>query len=605
MTPVPAPSNEARFPNLSSLLHYRFADLPADLRAGLSVAAVALPVGVAYAQLAGFPPVVGLYASILPPMAYAIFGSSRQMIVGPDAATCALLAAILAPLAVAGSPAYLALSALLTLLAGGFCLLGSRLRLGELADFLSLPILIGFLHGVALSILVSQTASMLVIPLAPGTIVEQFLQLLPPLLRGEGHGLSLLVGMLCLACLLLLHHWLPRLPSALLVMVAAALAVSALGLEARGVSTLGEVPAGLPWPGSALWHVDWTVLPHLVLPAAGVALISFASAILTARSFASKRSYDIDSEREFAAIGYANMAAALGNSFAISGTDSRTAVSDMAGGRTPLVSIVSALVMAVVLLFLTGPLRYVPVAALAAILVQAGLSMIDIKGMRELWRVSHMAVVLSLVTTAGVAAFGMIDGIGLAIGLSLLRFIRVMARPSDALLGRDPRLPGYFDLRLHPDARALPGGLIYRFNAPLVFFNAPYFRHRVLRQCETAGPDVRWIVIDMLPMTQVDATGLRTLEQLMAELDRRGIRMALAGRLGDLQVWFGASGAMSEAEAQARLYPTLKRAIKVLQAASRQAEAPAGPADQAGPALVVDEQPRPDQPASAAPDQRG
>lgn len=367
-------------PGLPDLLAYRRADLPGDLIAGLSVAAVALPVGVAYAQLAGFKPEVGLYASILPLVAYALFGTSRQLIVGPDAATCALVAAAVGPLASGNEDLYFSLSMALAFLAGVFCILASFFRLGALADFLSKPILVGFLNGMALSIALGQIGKIFGFSISKDGIVPRLVEFISKL--GLAHWPTLAIGLLAFAVLAVSPRLFRRLPAALAAMIVTGTAVRLLGLDAEGVKTIGAVPAGLPPFRIPSFPLQF--LPDLCGEAAGVALIGFSSMMLTARSFAAKNHYEIDVDREFAALGAANIAAALSQGFAISGADSRTAMSDAAGGRTRVTGLFTAVAVSAVLLFFMGPLQYVPVAALGAVLVLAAFSLLDLPGSQDL-----------------------------------------------------------------------------------------------------------------------------------------------------------------------------------------------------------------------------
>jgi hypothetical protein len=325
-------------PGLPALLSYKRADFPHDLVAGLSVAAVALPVGVAYAQLAGFNPAVGLYASILPLVAYALFGTSRQLIVGPDAATCAIVAAAVAPLAAGNPDLYLSLSLTLALLAGLFCITASFLKLGALADFLSKPILVGFLNGIAISIVLGQLGKIFGFPIESEGILPRLLEFASKL--GLTHWPTLVVGLVTFLVLLISPRLLPRLPAALVAMAVAVVVVKLFGLDALGVKTVGDVPRGLP--ALRFPNVPSGLLPQLLAEAAGLALVSFSSMMLTGRSFASKNRYEIDTDREFAVLGAANIAAALSQGFAVSGADSRTAMNDAAGGRTQVAGLVAA-----------------------------------------------------------------------------------------------------------------------------------------------------------------------------------------------------------------------------------------------------------------------
>lgn len=542
-------------PGLAALLAYRRRDLPGDLVAGVSVAAVALPVGVAYAQLAGFSPVVGLYASILPLLVYALFGTSRQLIVGPDAATCALVASALVPLAGGDGALYLSLSVALAALAGLFCILASFIRLGVLADFLSKPILVGFLNGVSVHILAGQLGKLAGVAVdAPG-VVPATLQLIE--LHADFHWPTLLVGLLAFAVLLLAPRLLPRLPAALLALVIAAAVVAVLGLDQRGVAVVGALPAGLP--ELRLPVVPWAVLDELMAAALGVALVSFSSMMLTARSFAAKNHYEIDADREFAALGAANLAAALTQSFAISGADSRTAVSDAAGGRTQLTGIIAALSIGLVLVFLSEPLRFVPVAALAAVLVMASLSLLDVRGLLHLYRFSRTEFALAMLATLGVIWVGAIKAILVVLVLSLIRFVRLSSRPRFDVLSKVEGLSGFHPLANHPEATTWPGLLLLRFNAPLVFFNANYFRQQVEHAVAHAGDGLRWLVVDAMPITQMDVTGYFAVESLKATLRAKGIQLVVAGRRKEILDWRKAHALEDD---DTLYFPTMRKAVK-------------------------------------------
>ncbi len=542
-------------PGLVALLAYRRRDLPGDLVAGVSVAAVALPVGVAYAQLAGFSPVVGLYASILPLLVYALFGTSRQLIVGPDAATCALVASALVPLAAGDAALYLSLSVALAALAGLCCILASFIRLGALADFLSKPILVGFLNGVSVHILAGQLGKLAGVSIdAPG-VVPATVQLLEQ--YADYHWPTLLVGLVAFAVLLLAPRLLPRLPAALLALVVAAALVAAFDLDQRGVAVVGAVPAGLP--ELKLPNVPWHLIDELMAAALGVALVSFSSMMLTARSFAAKNHYEIDADREFAALGAANLAAALTQSFAISGADSRTAVSDAAGGRTQLTGVIAALSIAVVLLFLSEPLRYVPIAALAAVLVMASISLLDVRGLVLLLRFSRIEFALAMLATTGVIWVGAIKAILVVLILSLIRFVMLSSRPRFDVLGKVEGISGFHPLANHPEATTWPGLLLLRFNAPLVFFNVNYFKQQVERAVAHTGTDLRWLVLDALPITQMDVTGYLVVEDLKASLRQKGIQLVVAGRRKEILDWRKAHAFEDD---DTLYFPTMRKAVK-------------------------------------------
>ena len=558
-------------PGLSALLRYRFPDdFRHDAVAGISVAAVALPVSIAYAELAGFNPVVGLYSSILPLVAYAIFGTSRQLMVNPDAAACAMIAAAIAPLAGNNAELYLSLTIALTLMTGLFCIVASYFRLGALADFLSKPILVGFLNGVAISIFLGQIGKLLGFSVESSGIIPRLLEVLGkiPFI----HGATLAVGLASFALLLACVRWLPRLPAALAVLVVAGAATAVLELHAQGVTVLGPVPAGLPqlrWPTVPLQDV-----PSLAAAAAGLALVVFTSGTLTARSFAAKGGYRIDVDREFAAFGAANISSALSQGFAVTGADSRTAVGVAAGGRTQVTGLVAATTIAAVLLFLTEPLQYVPVAALGAVLVFAAFSLFDVATLREIWKYDRLEVGLSLITTLGVVAVGAINGILIAVALALARFIRQAARPRDEVLGRVEGLPGFHSIERHgAAAKTFPGLVLFRFNGPLTFFNADYFKQRALAAADAGGKDVSWFVIDAIPISDIDVNGLYALRDLNMEFEARGTKLILAGRRTEFLIWLREIG-LYQTELDNRLFPTVTQALKAYRRQTIQAESP-------------------------------
>jgi high affinity sulfate transporter 1 len=539
---------------LPELLFYKWTDFPSDLIAGLSVAAVALPVGVAYAQLAGFRPETGLYASILPLAAYALFGTSRQLIIGPDAATCALVAAAVAPVAAGNEDLYFSLSMTLALLAGMFCIAASFLRLGALADFLSRPILVGFLNGIGLSIALGQIGKIFGFPIAKEGIVPRLVEFVSKL--GLTHPPTVAIGLAAFLVLVISPKVIPRVPAALAAMIVTGIAVKALGLDAAGVKIVGPVPAGLPpfrIPAFPAEH-----LPPLLAQAAGVGLIAFSSMMLTARSFAAKNKYEIDVDREFAALGAANIAAALSQGFAVSGADSRTAMSDSAGGRTRVTGLVTAATIAAVLLFFTGPLQYVPVAALGAVLVKAAFSLLDLRTLKTFYQMDRRELALSLIATLGVAAVGAVQAILVAVVLALVRFVKLVSRPKVEILGRVPGLPGLHSTDRHQDAATVSGLLLFRFNAPLVFFNAPFFKRAVLEAADAAGPELKWFVMDMIPVTMIDITGLQTAADIVETLRARGVVFIAAGRETEWRNWAESRGI----RAGHRSFPTLRAAVK-------------------------------------------
>jgi high affinity sulfate transporter 1 len=544
-------------PGLAKLLKYQRSDLPHDLIAGVSVAAVALPVGVAYAQLAGFNPAVGLYSSILPLIAYAIFGTSRQLIIGPDAATCALVAAAVAPLASGDQRLYESLSVALALLAGVLCIGASFLKLGALADFLSKPILVGFLNGIALSIMLGQIGKIFGFPITSGGIVPRLLEFAEKV--GLTHWPTLATGLGTFLVLLVSPKVFRSTPAAFVATILAAAAVRLLGLERYGVAIVGDVPAGLP--PVRIPHFPLSVVPSLLGDATGLALVTFSSMMLTSRSFASKNRYDIDADRDFAALGAANIASALSHGFAVSGADSRTAMSDATGGRTQVTGLVAAGTIAAVLLFFTGPLRYVPIAALGAVLMNAAFCLVDVNSLKMIYKIDRRALTLSVLSMLGVVAVGAIHAILVAVGLAILRFVKLVSRPKIEVLGKVEGFPGFHSIERHPEATTIPGLMLLRFNSPIVFFNAPYFKREVIAAVQAAGPALRWLVLDMLPITMIDTTGLYTAEEVADTLLERGVVLAAAGRQTEWRLW-AESRQRAPSERKIHMYPTMYEAIR-------------------------------------------
>ena len=510
-------------PGLASLRRYDSSWFRCDLLAGISVAAVGVPIAIAYSALTGLPPVHGLYASLLPLVAYALLGSSRQLILAPDAATCAIVAATVAPLAATGSERYISLTMALTLMTGAFCIIAGVARLGFLTNFLARPILIGYLNGIAISIILGQLGRLFGFTLGPGGAFRQIASFIAHL--GQTHTATLVVGLSTLAMLRAVKHFATKVPAPLAAVVVGIVASSVLGLGDRGVALLGTIPGGLP--PLLVPHLEAGDIEPLVFGAAGLALISFNSAMVTARCFAVKNRYEIDSNQEFIALGVADIGAALLQGFAISGADSRTAVNDSVGGKSQVTGLVAAGVILIVLLFFTAPLALLPIAVLAAVLINASFGLFDLASLRRLRRISHNEFRLSLVALLGVITVGVLPGVVVAVVLALIMLIVRASNPHDAVLGRTPQ-HGFHDLATHADAVAFAGLLIFRFDASLVFFNADAFRARVRRLVADAAPGLKAFVLDAETMPLLDTTGAATLDEIERELADKQITFAIA-----------------------------------------------------------------------------
>ena len=485
-----------------------------------------MPVGIANAQLAGLPATAGLYASILPLIAYALFGTSHQLMLGSSAVAAALVASAIAPLAGGDVSLYLAMTTMLTLLVGLMCVVASLLRLGAIADFLSKPILVGFMNGLALSIALSQMGPLFGISLSTVGFFPRVLEFLTSL--ASTHVPTLGIGLAALITMVVASRYLPRVPAALVAMIVASVAVLIFGLENAGITMLGAIPGGLP--ELTLPSVPLKVMPVLLAEAAGLALVSFSSMMLVARSFADKNRYDVDPDRELAALGAANISAAVSQSFVVTASGPRTVVAERAGSRSQATGLIAAALVVLVLLFFTAPLRFVPTVALAAILIAAALTLLNWQDLRAIHRIEPQEFWLAIIATVGVLIFGAIQAILFVVVLALLRFVRLTAKPKVEILGHLPGLAGFQSVERHPEAKSPPGFLMFRYNGPVVFFSAPHFKKSVRRLVADAGPDVRWVVIDLLPVSMMDATGLFAMRDAFDALRAQGIVVAAAGR---------------------------------------------------------------------------
>ncbi|WP_448176939.1 SulP family inorganic anion transporter [Pseudomonas putida] len=514
-------------PGLANLLHYRREWFHADLQAGLSVAAIQIPIAIAYAQIVGLPPQYGLYACVLPMMVYALIGSSRQLMVGPDAATCAMIAGAVAPLAM-GDPQRIAeLSVIVTVLVGVMLIAAGLARAGFIASFFSRPILIGYLNGIGLSLIAGQLSKVVGFKIEGDGFILSLINFFQRL--GEIHWVTLIIGLVALGLLIWLPRRYPRLPAALTVVALFMLLVGLFGLDRFGVAVLGPVPAGIPqlaWPHSYLAEMK-----SLLRDALGIATVSFCSAMLTARSFAARHGYAINANHEFVALGVSNLAAGVSQGFAISGADSRTAVNDMVGGKSQLVGIIAALVIALILLFFTAPMAWIPQAALGAVLLMAGWGLIDIKSLGYIRRLSRFEFWLCLLTTAGVLGLGVLPGIVFAVTLAILRLLYSIYQPTDAVLGWLPGTEGQVDIRKFKDARTVPGLVVYRFDDAILFFNADYFKMRLLEAVQSQDQP-KAVLFDAEAVTSIDVSGIAALREVRDTLAAQGIFFAIARARG-------------------------------------------------------------------------
>lgn len=551
-------------PGLAVLLGYRRKDLRFDIVAGLSVAAVALPIGIAYAEIARVPPVVGIYSAIFPLFAYALFGSSRQLITGPDAATCIMAAAAVGAIAGGDVQRHAVLMVALTLMTGLLYVVAGIARLGFIANFLSQPILTGYLHGIALIILIGQLPKLFGSSSGGAGFFPQVAAFAKGLGSTQPFTLALGAGLLLVQ--LALRRFLPRVPGALIVAALGVVAVTVFGLADRGVAVLGAVPAGFPplqLPAPRLAE-----LPYLLRDAAGITLISFTSGVLTSKSFARRSGDDVNANQELIGFGACNLASGLAHGFPVTGADSRTAVNAASGGRTQLAGVVAGATMLAFLLLLTEFLAHLPKAALAAIIIVSTLGFFDTAALRDLWKASRREMLFCLATTAGVLIYGVLPGVLLAVGLSLLWVLAASSRPHDAILGRAPGIEGLHDIRDYPAASTIPGLLIYRFDANLLFFNCDRFRDRVRRHIRDAATPVEWVLIDATPIDMIDYTSLHKLRELHLELAAKRIVLAFAGAKHNLARFFRSEW-IKEHEERALLFPGFDSALRAFERRTR------------------------------------
>ncbi len=498
--------------------------LRGDVIGGISACVVMIPSVIAYADLAGLPPAHGLYAALAGMLGYAVFASSRQVIAGPDAAITLLVASAVGPLA-GGDPARAAvLSAATALLTGTIMLIAARLRLSMIADFLSKPVLVGYMTGAVMILISTQLEKLCGLRLRQ----HDFFPLLAELagkLR-ETHVPTLALGVGFLAVLGLLHRVAPRLPGALVVFVLGIVASALFDLGALGIKVVGDVPSGLPH--AVLPVISRADLRDLVPGAIGIALLTFPDGILLARAFAAKNAYDVHPEHELRALAVANLAAGLFQGFPVGASQSRTTVNDAAGGRTQIASLVAAAALVPFVLLLTPILRLLPVVALGAIVIFAGAQLVGLDEYGRLYRVGPLNFVNALLVTLGVLVIGVVPGIVIGVMLSLLVLLGRLARPPDAVLQRLPQTGSFHDLGDPLATETVPGLIAYRFYAPLVFANADHFTQRVRALVAASPTPVRCVLFDAQAVTEVDVTAAEMLLRLAAELAAQGIELKFA-----------------------------------------------------------------------------
>ena len=534
MSAAPAPATtEATggirrwMPGLELLRTYQRSWLPRDLVAGLVLTALLVPAGMGYAEASGLPAIYGLYATVIPLTAYALFGPSRILVLGPDSSLAPLIAAAILPLAAGSEAEAVALAGMLAILAGLLCVGAGLARFGFVTDLLSKPVRYGYMNGIALTVLLSQLPKLFGFSVDADGVIPEAQAFLRGVADGETNTVALLLGVASLLVILACKRWWPKIPGVLVAVVGATVAVGAFDLAQRyDLKVVGPLPQGLP--SFQLPGVGAEDIPALLAGAFGIALVSFADTSVLSRTFAIRGGYRVDSNQELVALGAANVAAGFFQGFPISSSSSRTPVAESAGAKSQVTGLVGALAIALMLLFFPNVVQDLPDSALAAVVITAAMGLVEIAGVRKLYRWRRMEFYLSIVCFLGVAVLGVIEGIFLAVGLALADFIRRNWRPYDAVLGRVDNLKGYHDVSRYPDAKRIPGLVLFRWDAPLFFANAEIFADRVKEAIASSPTPVRWVLVTAEPVTDLDTTAADVLLRLDEELAATGVDLRFA-----------------------------------------------------------------------------
>jgi high affinity sulfate transporter 1 len=513
-------------PGLATLRRYEAAWLPHDILAGLVLATMLVPVGIAYATASGLPGINGLYATIIPLLAYALFGPSRILVLGPDSALAGVILGVVLPLS-GGDPLRAAiLAGMMAIVSGTVCILAGVARLGFVTELLSKPIRYGYMNGIALTVLISQLPKLFGFSIESEGPLRSLWAITGAILNGKTNWVAFAIGLGTLTVILLLQNN-KRVPGILIAVVGATAFVSALDLGARyGVATLGPLPQGLP--GFAIPWVAYSDIVPVLIGGCAIALVSFADTSVLSRAYAARLGTHVDPNKEMVGLGAANLATGFFQGFPISSSSSRTPVAEAAGARTQLTSVVGALAIALLLLVAPNLLQYLPTAALAAVVIASVIGLIEFADLKRIYRIQQWEFWLSIICFVGVAVLGVIPGIGLAIAIAITEFLWDGWRPHSAVLGRAYGVKGYHDITRYSDARRIPGLVLFRWDAPLFFANAEFFKERVLDAVATSPTSVRWLIVAAEPVTSVDVTAGDTIAELDELLHAQNIELCFA-----------------------------------------------------------------------------
>jgi high affinity sulfate transporter 1 len=514
------------FPGLITLRGYELSWLRHDVAAGLVMTTMLAPVGIAYAEASGVPGINGLYATIIPLLAYALLGPSRIIVLGPDSALASVILTTVAPLSGSDPQHAVALAGMMALVSGVVCVAAGLGRLGFITELLSKPIRYGYMNGIALTVLLSQLPKLFGFSVKANGPLRQVVGIANNVVAGKTNVVALSIGVGTLALILLLKRR-PRIPGILIAVVAATVIVTVLHLATRsGVSVLGPLPEGLP--ALRLPLVRFDELEPILMGGLTVALVSFADTSVLSRTYAARLRTQVDPNQEMLGLGAANLATAFFQGFPISSSSSRTPVAEAAGARTQLNGVVAAIALALLLVLAPEILQNLPQTALAAVVIAAAIGLFEVSDLRRIYRIQRWEFWLSMVCLAGVAVFGAIPGIALAIVIAVIEFLWDGWRPHSAVLGHVEHVKGYHDIARYPEARLIPGLVLFRWDAPLFFANAELFRERALAAVANSPTAVHWLVVTAEPVTSVDVTAADMVCELHDTLRAADIELRFA-----------------------------------------------------------------------------
>lgn len=547
-------------PLIETLHSYKSEWLIHDIIAGIVLTAILVPVGMAYASVSGLPAIYGLYATIIPLIAYALFGPSRILVLGPDSALAGLIAAAVLPLAAGNADKAIALAGMLAVLAGALCIAAGLFKFGFISDLLSKPIRIGYLNGIALTVLIGQLPKVLGFSVSGNNFLQETNGLIQGMMNGQINRTSFIIGFSCLIIILGCRSWFSKIPGVLVAVAGATIISSWLNLSASsGIAVVGPLPQGLPQ--LQIPAVSFAEFGKLFAAAAAIALVSFADMSTLSRTFAMRAGQEVDSNQEIIALGIANSAAGFFQGFPVTSSASRTPVAESAGAKTQITGLIGAACIALLLIFAPNLLKNLPMAVLGAVVICACINLFEISAVARLYKLRREEFVFSIVCFLGVVSLGIIKGIFIAIGLALLSFIWRAWHPYDAVLGHVDGLNSYHDISRHPEAKLIPGLVLFRWDAPLFFANAEAFRENVLHAIAEAPTPTQWVVVTAEPITDVDTTAADMLAELDNSLHEAGMDLFFAEMKGPVKDMLKRYGLFNRLGVD-NFFPTIEQAVE-------------------------------------------